>query len=112
MRIESSALTLTLNESNSEVADRSPNSELLLATGADVDRGRIVGAEKHALFPCHPEDTVQLASRIQERRPQAVCVAVGWDRPGPGLEFAGWLAARRKRLRLRNLNVVVVAWGP
>src|SRR6266446_2620849 len=83
-------------------------SQLLLATGADVDRHRIPGAAEHALFPCHPEDAQRFAVEIQRRKPQRICVAVGWDRRGPGLEFAGWLAARRQRLGLPGLEVVVV----
>jgi sulfide:quinone oxidoreductase len=83
-------------------------SELILATGATVDRGRIPGAAEHALFPCSPSDAAKFASEIQSRKPRAVCVAVGWDRRGPGLEFAGWLATRRKRLGLPGLEVTVV----
>lgn len=83
-------------------------SELVLATGAEADRGRVPGAEANALFPCDPDDTEKFARAIQVRKPRAVCLAVGWDRRGPGLEFAGWLAARRRRLGLRDLEVVVV----
>jgi len=83
-------------------------SELILATGATVDRRRIPGAAEHGLFPCSPSDAAKLASEIQSRKPRAVCVAVGWDRRGPGLEFAGWLAARRKRLGVPGLEVTVV----
>ena len=83
-------------------------SQLLLATGADVDRKRISGAAEHAFFPCHPEDAEKFAVEIQRRKPQRICVAVGWDRRGPGLEFTGWLAARRKRLGLPDMEVVVV----
>lgn len=83
-------------------------SALLLAHGADADRGRIPGADEHALFPCHPEEAEKFVNAIQLRKPRSVCIAVGWDRRGPGLEFAGWLAARRRRLGLRDLNVEVV----
>jgi len=83
-------------------------SQLLLATGATVDRARIPGAADHGLFPCHPADAAKLAAEIQSKRPRTVCVAVGWDRRGPGLEFAGWLAIRRKRLGLPGLEVTVV----
>lgn len=81
-------------------------SELVLATGAEADRGRIPGAEAYALFPCDPDDAEKFARAIQVRKPGAVCLAVGWDRRGPGLEFAGWLAARRRRLGLREVVVV------
>lgn len=83
-------------------------SQLVIATGAEADRGRIPGAEANALFPCDPDDAEGFGRDIQERKPRAIAVAVGWDRRGPGLEFAGWLAARRQRLRLPNLEVVVV----
>jgi len=83
-------------------------SQLLLATGSDADRNRISGAAEHALFPCQPADAERFALEIERRKPKRICVAVGWDRRGPGLEFAGWLAARRKRLRLPEMEVVVV----
>ena len=83
-------------------------SQLVIATGAEVDRGRIPGAEANALFPCDPDDAERLGREIQERKPRAVGVAVGWDRRGPGLEFAGWLAARRRQMGLPDLAVVIV----
>jgi len=83
-------------------------SQLLLATGADVDRKLIPGANEDALFPCHPDDAEKLAAEIQRRKPRRICVAAGWDRRGPGLEFAGWLARRRKRLGLPDLEVIAV----
>ena len=83
-------------------------SQLVIATGAEADRGRIPGAEAHALFPCDPDDAERFWREIQERKPRAVAVAVGWDRRGPGLEFAGWLAARRRQLRQPDLEVVIV----
>ena len=83
-------------------------SQLLLATGADADRNRIPGAAEHALFPCHPEDAAKFAVEIKRRKPKRICIAVGWDRRGPGLEFAGWLAARRKRLGLPDMELVVI----
>lgn len=81
-------------------------SQLVIATGAEADRSRIPGAEANALFPCDPDDAEKFARAIQERRPHSVCVGVGWDRRGPGLEFAGWLAAGRKQLG--DLEVVIV----
>ena len=83
-------------------------SQLVIATGAKADRRRIPGAEANALFPCDPDDAEGFGRQIQERKPRAVAVAVGWDRRGPGLEFAGWLAARRRQLRLPDLEVVIV----
>ncbi len=83
-------------------------SQLLLATGSDADRNRIPGADERAFFPCQPDDAERFAVEIQRRKPNRICVAVGWDRRGPGLEFAGWLAARRKRQGLADMEVVVV----
>lgn len=83
-------------------------SQLVIATGAEADRGLIPGAKANALFPCDPNDAEEFARAIHERRPRAVCVAVGWDRRGPGLEFAGWLAARRRQMSLPDLEVVIV----
>ena len=83
-------------------------SQLLLATGADADRNRIPGADQHAFFPCQPDDAEKFAVEVHRRMPKRICVAVGWDRRGPGLEFAGWLATRRKRLGAADMEVVVV----
>lgn len=83
-------------------------SELVVATGAEADRGHIPGARSNALFPCDPEDAEKFAQAVGAQRPRSVCIAVGWDRRGPGLEFAGWLAARRRNLGLREMQVVVV----
>ena len=82
--------------------------QLVIATGAEADRGRIPGAETNALFPCDPDDADKFAHEIQARKASSICVAVGWDRRGPGLEFAGWLAARRRQLGLPDLEVVIV----
>ena len=83
-------------------------SQLVLAVGAEADRDSVPGADEHALFPCDPEDAGRFASEIQRLKPRRICVAVGWDRRGPGLELAGWLAARRKRIGLPGLEVTVV----
>ena len=83
-------------------------SELVVATGAEADRGRIPGAPSKALFPCDPTDAEKFAQAVQAQRPRSVCIAVGWDRRGPGLEFAAWLAARRRDLGLSEMQVVVV----
>ena len=83
-------------------------SQLLLATGANADRSRIPGSDEFAFFPCQPDDAEKFALEIQHRRPQRICVAVGWDRRGPGLEFAGWLARRRKPLGRPDMEVVIV----
>jgi len=45
---------------------------------------------------------------IQERPPSRIAVVVGWDRPGPGLEFAGWLGARRRQLSAQSLEIVAI----
>ena len=83
-------------------------SELILAPGAEADRARIPGARSNALFPCDAEDAEKLAKAVRVKRPRSVCIAVGWDRRGPGLEFAGCLAVRRRNLGLPEMQVVVV----
>ncbi len=83
-------------------------SHLVVATGSTPDRARIPGAAEHALFPCDPDDAQRFARAIQAARPRSVCIAAGWDRRGPGLEFAAWLAARRRQAGLANLEVVAI----
>ncbi len=81
---------------------------LVIATGAAGDRARLKGAAEHALFPCEPDDAERMRALIQERQPSRIAVVVGWDRPGPGLEFAGWLGARRRQLGPRSVEVVAI----
>ncbi len=83
-------------------------SHLVVATGSTPDRGRIPGAAEHALFPCDPDDAQRFARAIRAARPRSVCIAAGWDRRGPGLEFAAWLAARRRQAGLAEVEIVAV----
>lgn len=68
--------------------------QLLVATGAVADRGRVPGAHEHAVFPCDLDDATEFATRVPAGTAR-VAVAFGWERPGPGLEYAAWIAARR-----------------
>lgn len=68
--------------------------QLVVATGAVADRERVPGAAENALFPCDLADAAQFAARVLSGNPK-VAVIFGWERPGPGLEYAGWIAAYR-----------------
>lgn len=68
--------------------------QLVAATGAGPDRGRLPGAREHALFPCGLSDAAEFAARVSAGA-RRVAVVFGWERPGPGLEYAAWIAARR-----------------
>ncbi len=68
--------------------------QLVVATGAVADRGRIPGARDHALFPCDLADATEFAARVASSNLRVV-VVFGWERPGPGLEYAAWIADRR-----------------
>jgi NADH dehydrogenase FAD-containing subunit len=71
-----------------------PYAQLVVATGAVADRDRIPGARDHALFPCDLEDAAKFADGVFSS-PRNVAVVFGWERPGPGLEYAAWIAAHR-----------------
>ncbi|MDQ6720397.1 MAG: FAD-dependent oxidoreductase [Candidatus Dormibacteraeota bacterium] len=77
--------------------------QLVVATGAVADRGRISGAREHALFPCDLADATEFAKRIASPNIHVV-VIFGWERPGPGLEYAAWIAARRPGVQVTAID--------
>jgi NADH dehydrogenase FAD-containing subunit len=77
--------------------------QLVVATGAKADRERIPGADEHALFPCDLEDASAFATRVSAGV-EHVAVVFGWERPGPGLEYAAWIAARRPGVRVTAID--------
>jgi NADH dehydrogenase len=64
----------------------------VLATGAPADRERLPGATQHALFPCDVKEALALQEKFLGLKQGHVTVIIAGERPGPGLEFAGWLA--------------------
>ena len=77
--------------------------QLVVATGADADRDRVPGAREHALFPCDSADAAEFAARVQAGSAE-VAVVFGWERPGPGLEYAAWIAAHRRGVRVTAID--------
>ncbi len=65
----------------------------VVATGSPADRERLSGSAQHALFPCDVEETLALQEQFLTLKEGHVSVIIAGERPGPGLEFAGWLAA-------------------
>jgi len=80
-----------------------PYAQLVVATGAVADRDRIPGAGAHALFPCDLEDAAKFAEGVFAG-PRNVAVVFGWERPGPGLEYAAWIAAHRPGVRVTAID--------
>lgn len=77
--------------------------QLIVATGAVADRGRVPGAREHAVFPCDLGDAAEFAARVSAGTTH-VAVVFGWERPGPGLEYAAWIAARRPGVRVTAID--------
>lgn len=77
--------------------------QLVVATGAVADRARVAGADEHAIFPCDLDDASKFATRLAAGTGH-VAVVFGWDRPGPGLEYAAWIAARRAGVRVSAID--------
>ena len=77
--------------------------QLVVATGATADRGRVPGAREHAIFPCDLEDAAEFASRVSAGAAR-VAVVFGWERPGPGLEYAAWIAAHRAGVHVTAID--------
>jgi 3-phenylpropionate/trans-cinnamate dioxygenase ferredoxin reductase subunit len=80
-----------------------PYAQLVVATGAVADCDRVPGARAHALFPCDLEDAVKFAARVSSGA-RNVAVVFGWERPGPGLEYAAWIAAHRPGVRVNAID--------
>ena len=76
-----------------------PYRQLVIATGAAGDRDRVPGARAHALFPCDLADAGDFAAAVSSS-PSTIAVVFGWERPGPGLEYAAWIAAHRPGIRV------------
>jgi NADH dehydrogenase FAD-containing subunit len=81
----------------------------IVATGATADRKRLPGSAQHALFPCDVEDAIALQARFLALKQGYVTVIIAGERPGPGLEYAGWLAtAVRERGLAGRLHIHVI----
>jgi NADH:ubiquinone reductase (H+-translocating) len=76
--------------------------QLVVATGAAADRERVPGAHGNALFPCDLADVQEFAARISEGK--RVVVVFGWERPGPGIEYAAWIARYRHGVQLTAID--------
>jgi selenide,water dikinase len=81
----------------------------VLATGAPADRERLPGSAQHALFPCDVQEALALKEQFLALKQGHVSVIIAGERPGPGLEYAGWLATAAQEHRLTSqLQVHVV----
>ncbi len=103
--IASSAATVDI-EARRVVLDSGAEMEygqLVVATGAVADRGRVPGGQDHALFPCDLADASEFAARVAQSNNRVV-VVFGWERPGPGLEYAAWIAAHRPGVKVTAID--------
>jgi NADH dehydrogenase FAD-containing subunit len=81
----------------------------VVATGSPADRERLSGSAQHALFPCDVEEALALQEQFLALKEGHVSVIIAGERPGPGLEFAGWLAtAAHERGLTGRLHIQVV----
>ncbi len=81
----------------------------VVATGAPADRERVPGSAQYALFPCDVEEALALQEKFLALTQGYVSVIIAGERPGPGLEYAGWLAtAAQARGLTGRLHVHVV----
>lgn len=81
----------------------------VVATGAPADRERLSGSAQHALFPCDVKEAVTLQERFLALGQGHVSVIIAGERPGPGLEYAGWLAtAVQEQGLIGQLHIHVV----
>jgi len=76
--------------------------QLVVATGATADRQRVPGT-RDAIFPCGLEDAAAFAAGISGGAAH-VAIVFGWERPGPGLEYAAWIVAHRPGVRVTAID--------
>jgi NADH dehydrogenase FAD-containing subunit len=77
--------------------------QLIVATGAVADRARVPGTREYAIFPCDLGDATEFAARVSAGAAH-VAIVFGWERPGPGLEYAAWIAAHRSGVRVTAID--------
>lgn len=75
---------------------------VVLATGAPADRKCLPGAAEHAIFPCDIEEALLFKEKFLNLKQGHVFVIASGERPGPGLEYAGWLATAAYERRSTN----------
>ena len=66
--------------------------QVVIATGSAADREAIAGAQLHAVFPCEVEEAQRFREHFLAMKQGTVTLIIGGPRPGPGLEYAGWMA--------------------
>lgn len=65
---------------------------VVVATGAPADKECVPGAASSALFPCDVSEALRFRDQFLALTKGVVTVILAGERPGPGLEYAGWLA--------------------
>lgn len=85
---------LDLDHHQAELAMSEPITyrSVVVATGAPADKERIPGAASHALFPCDVAEALRFRDQFLALTQGVVTMILAGERPGPGLEYAGWLA--------------------
>jgi NADH dehydrogenase FAD-containing subunit len=74
----------------------------LIATGSTADREIIAGTREFACSPCDVEEALLFGQRFLQLKKGTVTVIIGGQRPGPGLEYAGWIARYLRHHRLAD----------
>jgi NADH:ubiquinone reductase (H+-translocating) len=87
--------------------------QVVIATGSTARREAIPGAKTHALFPCDVEDAHRLRERFLALWQGTVTVIIAGPRPGPGLEYAGWMARYvQERQRTSSIRIQLIDAQP
>ncbi|HEY7418915.1 MAG TPA: FAD-dependent oxidoreductase [Ktedonobacteraceae bacterium] len=82
---------------------------VVVATGAPADKEYIPGAASSAFFPCDVAEALRFRDQFLALSSGVVTVILAGERPGPGMEYAGWLAATvYKQGLLKQIQIQVV----
>lgn len=69
----------------------------VVATGARSDPGVFPGAAEHAYLPCDADEATRFTEAFHRLDTGHVTIIIAGERPGPGLEYAGWLVRALER---------------
>jgi NADH dehydrogenase len=87
--------------------------QVVIATGSLARREAIPGGKTQALFPCDVEDAHRLRERLLALSQGTVTVIIAGPRPGPGLEYAGWMARYvQERQRTSSIHIQLIDAQP
>jgi NADH dehydrogenase FAD-containing subunit len=86
--------------------------QAVIATGSTARREAIPGGKTYAVFPCDVQDAQHLCDSFLTMKQGIVTVIIGGPRPGPGLEYVGWMARSLQERRSETITLQLIDRQP